>query len=86
MSEALAGLASAMRRLGARWCLLGAQATVIPSAARRCATASRIGKMDSGRLRPALADRSQLHLHDAVLRAPDEGLDLDELIEAQHLE
>lgn len=29
LSEALAGLASAMRRLGARWCLLGAQAAVV---------------------------------------------------------
>lgn len=29
VSEALAGLASAMRQLDARWCLLGAQAAVV---------------------------------------------------------
>lgn len=46
-----------------------------------------VGAREAGHhLRLTLADRSQLHLDDAVFRAPDEGLDLDELIEAQHLE
>lgn len=38
MNETLAGLAAALRRLGSRWCILGAQAAVIHGRPRMSGT------------------------------------------------